>query len=321
LIYLAEKDILALNPGWPKYISTIRKATIALQDGNFVQPVKPYLRYKNPVNRIIAMPAYLGTGFELAGIKWIASFPDNLKKGMPRAHSVTILNEADTGQPVAIINTSLVSGIRTAAVSGLVVEEYLHHTSRGNINVGIIGAGPIGQLHLAMLLEQYADRIANLLVYDSSSEAKMNLPPQFLSKVRWCASWEDTYTDADIFITCTTAPKRYINLPPKKGSLQLNVSLRDYQVQVFDHVALTIVDSWEEVCRENTDIESANKQGKLNKEDVCSLTDFITGNRIKACKADDVIMFNPMGMAAFDIAIGSLFYTLASSSRCGTFLD
>ncbi len=48
--------------------------------------------------------------------------------------------------------------------------------------------------------------------------------------------WEARYDDADVFVTCTVSPAAYIDRRPKPGSLQLNVSLRDYKPEVFDWV-------------------------------------------------------------------------------------
>lgn len=122
MIYFDENDFDSNHIDWIQTISYIRTAVECIEAQDFVQPLKPYLRYRNLTNRIIAMPAFAGGGINMAGIKWIASFPDNLKKGIPRAHSVVVLNEADTGVPVAIFNTALISIIRTASVSGLILQ-------------------------------------------------------------------------------------------------------------------------------------------------------------------------------------------------------
>src|SRR5580658_4185064 len=110
---LDESGIRAIGTDWNKTVDIIQEAVRCLEVNDFSQPVKPYLRYRNRKNRIIAMPAFVGGRINKAGIKWIASFPDNIHKGFPRAHSVVILNDADTGEPVCIICTPLLSIIRT----------------------------------------------------------------------------------------------------------------------------------------------------------------------------------------------------------------
>ena len=109
MLYLNEKDLTKIGQNWNATIDNIELAVQCLDKKDYVQPVKPYLRYRDLTNRIIALIAFVGGKINLAGIKWIASFPDNINHGLPRAHSVVILNDADTGAPVGIINTALLS--------------------------------------------------------------------------------------------------------------------------------------------------------------------------------------------------------------------
>ncbi len=154
-----------------------------MRDNDVAQPIKPYLRYRDLANRIIAMPAFVGGDIAIAGIKWIASFPANIQKGIPRAHSVTILNAADTGAPLCVVNTSLISGIRTAAVTGVVLREYLENINHvAPLKVGITGFGPIGQLHLDMLSHIAADRVEEVRIYDIRS-VDISKVPSVLSPV------------------------------------------------------------------------------------------------------------------------------------------
>src|SRR5262245_18275678 len=67
-------------------IRIVRKAYLAHADGKSVKPDSYFLRFRDkPDCRIIALPAYLGKDFDVAGIKWIASYPANIQRGFPRA--------------------------------------------------------------------------------------------------------------------------------------------------------------------------------------------------------------------------------------------
>jgi ornithine cyclodeaminase len=279
--------------------------------GDFAQPLKPYLRYRDPKNRIIAMPAFVGGNVNMAGIKWIASFPDNIKSGLPRAHSVVILNNADTGEPVAIICTPLLSVIRTASVSGLMIRRYGERHSLNNIVVGITGFGPIGRYHVKMLRALLGDRIARFLVYDVHPPNK-SVAAEVDPAIELVRRWEDAYLDADIFVTCTVSPTRYIDERPKRGSLHLNVSLRDYTPEVYEWFRESIiVDDWDEVCRENTDIEIMSVEKGLLKSHTRSIVDVVHHNCLEGYAEGLPIMFNPMGMSVFDIAMGAFYYGLS----------
>ena len=254
----------------------------------------------------------------MAGIKWIASFPDNIQKGIPRAHSVVILNNADTGEPVGIINTALLSIIRTASVSGLMIRYFEKVRELKKIKLGIVGFGPIGQYHLKMCTNLLNDNIDQIFLYDINDIDRKLIDENVRDKVSIVNSWEEAYQDADIFITCTVSKASYIDKKPKAGSLHLNVSLRDYKTDVFDWFKDSIiVDDWEEVCREKTDIEMLHLEKGLMEKDTISIKDIVMHNIIDSVIVAKPLMFNPMGMAIFDLGIGKYYFEDAISKDIG----
>ena len=318
MLYLNADSIKEVGVDWDQVITVIKDSVEQLHKNDYSQPVKPYLRYGDAKNRIIAMPAYIGGNKPWAGIKWIASFPDNIHKGKLRANSVTILNEHDSGIPRCMINTAAVSAIRTAAVSGLMVKEFMKgRENGGQLNIGINGFGPIGQMHLRMITSILGSAIGKVLIFDINPIDKAIIDKEIQDKVTIASSWEECYMDADIFITCTVSAAPYISISPKKGSLQLNVSLRDYTVEMKDFMDVIIVDNWEEVCRQNTDIENMHKEKGLLESDTLSIADVISGGSLNKRETSDVVMFNPMGMAIFDIAVGGHYYEEALNRNIG----
>lgn len=322
MYYLNTQHVEAIDRNWFELADVIDLAVHSLDQGDFAQPIKPYLRYRNPINRIIAMPAFVGGKINYSGIKWIASFPNNLENGIKRAHSVSILNEADTGIPVCAINTTLISGIRTAAVTGLMIRKYLEaRPDQKTLVVGMTGFGPIGQLHLEMVGALLGDRLHSFKIFDIRPVDRTLIPSGLAPKVVVSASFEAVFDEVDIFITATVSSKPYIGTKPKPGSLHLNVSLRDYETSFMHHVNYLAVDDWEEVCREKTDIEMMHLKEGLQKEQTINLVDIFCKGAMDKLNAGDVVMFNPMGMAVFDIAIAAFYYNKAKSGAIGILLE
>lgn len=323
MIYLNEENLKSIGINWKDTVDVIEKTVKCLDENDFSQPIKPYLRYRDLKNRIIAMPAFVGGNINVAGIKWIASFPDNINHGIPRAHSVVILNNADTGKPMAVINTALLSIIRTVSVSGLMMKYFDKARKLDKFNLGIIGWGPIGRYHLKLFTEIYGDRIEKIFIYDARpiiNKDEIDFPNK--EKIVITNNWEDAYRDSDVFITCTVSKERYINQKPKKGSLQLNISLRDYKIDIFEYVKdAIIVDDWDEVCRENTDIEFMHKERGLEKVGIKTIGDVVCREYVENVTKEQCIMFNPMGMGVFDIAIGSYYLDKSKDRKIGTDLD
>src|SRR5258708_15302233 len=97
-------------------IEIVRDAYLAHARGQTVNPDSYFLRFPGkPDCRIIALPAYLGNGCGVAGLKWIASYPANIQRGFPRASAVLVLNNYATGDPFALLESSLISAPPTAA--------------------------------------------------------------------------------------------------------------------------------------------------------------------------------------------------------------
>ena len=105
-----------VRAGRRECIGIVQAAYLAHADGQSVNPDSYFLRFPDkPDCRIIALPAYLGDSFDVAGLKWIASYPANVLRGFPRASAVLVLNNSETGYPFAILESSIISAARTAA--------------------------------------------------------------------------------------------------------------------------------------------------------------------------------------------------------------
>ncbi|KTD87746.1 2,3-diaminopropionate biosynthesis protein SbnB [Paenibacillus etheri] len=321
MLYLNDRDIQSVGVDWPTLVESIETAVNIIDSGDYVQPVKPYLRYKNPQNRIIAMPAYVGGEVNAAGIKWISSFPDNIQAGLPRAHSIIVLNDPSTGQPSAVLNSPLPSIVRTASLSGVMIRYFMQARSVERIHLGIIGWGPIGQYHTQMVTALYGDRIERIRIFDIKGVDLSGVSSLYSDRMEVAETWADVYQHSNIFITCTVSEHRYIDLPPEKGSLLLNVSLRDYKPKALASVKAIIVDDWDEVCRENTDIEQLHLEQGLTRTDTRMITDVVMRHSLAEFGEDEPIFFCPMGMAVFDIAIAVYYVNKARDSGIGTELE
>ncbi|WP_044562923.1 tyramine oxidase subunit B [Azospirillum sp. B4] len=99
--------------------------------------------------RFMAMPAYLGGEFRTAGMKWYGSNIENRDKGLPRSILMFILNDADTGAPLAVMSANLLSAYRTGAVPGVGARHLARKESRV---VGILGPGVMARTSLAAFM-------------------------------------------------------------------------------------------------------------------------------------------------------------------------
>ncbi|SDT23882.1 ornithine cyclodeaminase [Paenibacillaceae bacterium GAS479] len=320
MIYLHDEHIRELGVDWIKLIDLTEDAIRTRDQGESASPLKSYLRFPGTPNRIIATPAYLGGGTELAGIKWIAGFPDNIGLGLPRAHNMIVLNDSSTGQPLAVLRCNLLNGLRAAAVSGLMLRAYAASRSDEEIRLGIIGWGPIGRLHLDMAAALLGNRLSRVMLYDLQGVDIATVPEPLRDKTEILSNWRELYRQSNVIATSTVAKSRYIDEKPPGGSLLLNVSLRDYEPESMADVKAVFVDDWREVCRENTDVEQLHLQQGLTQSGTRTLADLVCRDALAEFPGE-TIFFNPMGLGIFDIAIAGYYYRKARQLKHGIRLE
>ncbi len=95
-----------------------------------------------PDRRFMAMPAYVGGRFNVAGEKWYGSNILNPEKGLPRSILMVMLNNAETGEPIALMSGNLISSVRTGCVPGVAVR---HLANKDAAVCSCIGAGPVSK--------------------------------------------------------------------------------------------------------------------------------------------------------------------------------
>ncbi|RED54946.1 2,3-diaminopropionate biosynthesis protein SbnB [Cohnella lupini] len=321
MIYLNDGHIRELGIDWSALVAEIESTLDLMGTPEVVQPLKPYLRFGNPRNRIIAMLSYVGGKTDVSGIKWIASFPGNTDLGIPRAHSTIILNDPSTGIPIAVINSAMLSELRTAAVSAVMLGRYLALERKHKYRIGLIGWGPIGRRHMDMVHSLFGDKVESVKLFDLKGIDPVKLVGASKENTKIAGSWQDVYGDSDIFFTCTSSASRYIDRPPLPGSLLMNISLREYMPESVSSVKAIVVDNWHEVCRENTDIEQLRDYAGLAEKDTLSLRDIVYGEALSLLASTEPVFFNPMGMAAFDMTLAAYYWRLAVQSGIGISLE
>jgi ornithine cyclodeaminase/alanine dehydrogenase-like protein (mu-crystallin family) len=147
LLYLNKSDIEALGLTMAEIIASLEVAFRAKGEGRTEMPPKPGIHPGGGDNFIHAMPAYI-PDLKSAGIKWVGGFPENHKKGLPYITGLLILNDAETGLPLAIMDCVWITAKRTGAATALSAR-YLARPE--SAVVGVLGCGVQGQSNVEAL--------------------------------------------------------------------------------------------------------------------------------------------------------------------------
>ncbi len=325
MLYLSQADLINLGADHSSpYIEAIKAGLVQHANGNFVQPLKPYLRWQGAdhiADRIIAMPCYLGGDQPVAGIKWVGSRHHNPSKfNKPRASALLVLNDTDTNYPIAVMEGSLISGMRTAAIT-VVAAQYLARKEFSSVSC--IGCGPIAYMQLVSMLQQFQS-IKCIHLFDFNREAATSLAEEIMSQfdVEFVISdtAEGCVKEGDVVITCTTADKPYLEYSwLKKGCFLSNVSIMDVKKDVFLKVDKVVVDDWDQCNREKKVINQLVLDGKFSRDQLHAELGEIVSGKVKGRENDEeVILLNPMGMAIDDLICAQYFYHKAISLKLGT---
>ncbi len=306
-------------------IETVAAAYKAHAAGTSSLPRSLFLRFPDDErNRIIALPAYLGDGFDVAGMKWVSSFPGNLAKGLDRASAVTILNSSETGLPEVIMEGSLISAKRTAASAALAARSL--HDGRPIGQVGLVGCGPINFEVVRFLSVVFPD-IGGLTLFDLDERRAGRFGARCAEmypgrRVSVAPDAGAALAGADLISIATTAVRPHIfDLSMcAPGCTILHVSLRDISPEALLSED-NIVDDVEHVCCAQTSAHLA-EQLVGNRDFIrCILADILNGEARPKPDAEMVTIFSPFGLGVLDIALGKLVSGLAAERNSGTVIE
>ena len=332
---MATRDILTLNGDdvrvllegrEQEVLTAISAAYKAHGRGDSSLPHSLFLRFpKDERSRIIALPAYLGDGFGIAGMKWISSFPANLEKGLDRASAVIILNSAQTGHPQVILEGSLVSAKRTAASAALAA---LHLTAGDEppLGVGIIGCGPIN-FEVTRFLRAVWPSLRTFYAFD------MHAGRAEAFKQKWRRLRDDVEVEVISELSAVLRAAKVISIATSAstphilsisecapGATILHVSLRDLSPEVI-LASDNVVDDVDHVSRAQTSIHLAEQLTGDREFIRCTLAEILEGTAAPKKDPQAVTVFSPFGLGVLDLALSQLVVAHASEQKRGTLLQ
>lgn len=275
--------------------------------GDSVNPPSYFLRFPDrPTSRIIALPASLGGPLRVDGLKWISSFPENTRSGLPRASAVLILNDPDTGYPYACLESSVISATRTASSAALAADRLSGGRPRPT-RVGFIGTGLIAR-YIHTHLTGTGWEFEETGVHDLSAKSAAGFCGYLersgsKGRVKVHDDPETLIRTSDLLVFATIAAKPHVHDPSwfTHHPLVLHVSLRDLAPEILLESA-NFVDDIEHCLKADTSPHLA--------EQLTGKRDFIDGTLDDVLTArvpvptDRTVVFSPFGLGVLDLAVG-----------------
>jgi ornithine cyclodeaminase len=293
--------------------------------------------------RYMAMPAYLGGSYHMAGVKWYGSNIENRRRGLPRSILTLMLNEPVTGSPVALMSANLISSYRTAAVPAVGVRHLA--TPEAHV-VGIVGPGVMNKTTLRSFimerpgidtvrvkgrgkasLDSYVTyvrenfpQVTNIEVVDTIEEAVRG------SDLVSVATNENGGIDTYPYlrrewvkpgaVICMPSDANGDEEPFIDGSWKMvtdnYLMYEDWRDQIgrFD-ICGTLGNKWVDMVDE----------GRLDRAAVTNLGDIVRGVAPGRQSADDIFFFSIGGIPVEDVSWGTTVYRQALVKGLGTRLE
>ncbi|UCG54612.1 MAG: ornithine cyclodeaminase family protein [Dehalococcoidia bacterium] len=297
----------------PDVIKAVENAFIALGEDIVSMPSKSYLVVKDGDFR--AMPAAIGG---VAGMKWVNVHLKNRDKNLPSIMAIIILNDPETGYPLAIMDATEITAYRTAAVSA-VASKYL--ARKQSSSLGIIGAGHQAYPHIMAHLALFD--LTVIRVHDRSKIAVNKLINSFPDyALTECSIEEAAASD----IVCTLTPSRLpiIQYPWIKTGTHINAvgadakGKQELEPSILSS-AMVIVDDVDQASTAGEiNVPVSNGTFKLN-QIYATLSEIIIGKKRGRIDEKTITIFDSTGIAVEDIAVAKLLYEKAVIQPTGSY--
>jgi len=279
--------------------------------GEAVMPPKSYLTFEKGDLR--SMPAYLhGQGFYAAGIKSVNVHPRNADHGLPTVMAVIILTDPDTGFPLAILDGTYLTGMRTGA-AGALAAKYLSREDA--TEAGFVGCGVQARTQLACLMEVRRLKRIRIWMYPGDEACAFRFrdwaAKTYGLEAICCKEIDEATGKVDILVT--TTPSRLPLVKSVSRGTHINAIGADAAgKQEIDpsilQKAKLVVDDWTQASHSG-EINVPLREKILFPEDIyAELGRIVAGKLPGRSSVEEITVFDATGLAIQDIACASLVY-------------
>jgi len=327
LLVLSAADVHDLL-GYRECAQVMREALTQLAGGGIQQPLRTVVRPHGAAGFMALMPSYAAdTGY---GLKAICITPGNPERGLDSHQGGVMLFAAGSGEPLALVNASALTEIRTAAVSAVATDLLAR---REATQLAIIGTGVQGQAHARALAATRAaagSPLAGIRLAgrDSGRQEKVaaELAAELGLPVRPCASPQEAVQGAGIVVTATSSRQPVLSREWLAPGAHINAVGAcvpgDREIDTATMADATLVaDSRESLVNEAGDYLLAVKDGAHLSSTPAELGEVLTGKAPGRRQDKEITLFKSLGLAAEDLMAAAYVYEQAKQNGAGTSVD
>jgi alanine dehydrogenase len=300
----------------------VAQGCVEYSQGSALIPPRAHVAIPGRAADSLFMPGYLKASGAL-GIKIVSSFSRNPERGLPVGVGLLILLDHETGVPLALMDASYLTDLRTGVLSGLAARFLARPDSTV---VAIIGSGAQARTQLLALAHVLPLRRA--LVYSRRPENVQTFLREMTGQVPGvdvsaAASAEEAVRKAHVVVAATTSEQPVVRGEwVQPGTLVCGVGAhtpeaREVDGEVIARATRFAVDSRAGALKSAGDLGIPVREGSLRAEDVAELGELLTGVRPGRQSAAEIAVFKSVGFAAADLAAAAAIYREARERKLG----
>lgn len=319
---LSKQDVQQAVP-MREAIEIVKGAFAQLSAGKAVVPLRTQLPVERHEGVTLFMPAYLSESDDL-GVKVVSVFPRNLKMGLPTIFALVVVVEASTGRPVAAMDGTYLTALRTGAASGAATDLLARQDARV---AAIFGAGAQGRTQLLAVCE--VRDIERAWVYDVNPQAAERYAQEMAGKgrvpadLRVASSPAEAAREADVLCTATTSKTPVFADEDLKPGVHVNAvgSFTPQMQEVPGETvrrAKLVVGSREGCLSETGDLIIPIRKGLIAADDIyAELGEIAAGIKPGREYAEEITLFKSVGNAVQDVSVARAVLTRAEMLGLG----
>ena len=325
LLILNATEVKQLLP-MAACIDLMAEALAALAREQVHQPLRMVVRPPDAAGLMGLMPAYLSGSRPAFGLKAICVFPGNPARGKDAHQGGVMLFDVETGEPLALMNASAITEIRTAAVSAVATRLLARQDAE---ELAIVGAGVQARAHLEAITSVRAIkrvRVASRTLDHAQAFAR-EMRSRYPFPVEAVATTEAAVRGADVIVTATTATQPILQRGWISPGAHLNAvgavppAAREIDSATVAAASL-FVDQRQAAMNEAGDFLIPLHEGVIGPDHIrAEIGELLIGSHPGRTSSQEITLFKSLGLAVEDVAAAGYLYRQAQMSTVGTWLE
>lgn len=328
ILFLKQEDVIKAGVlDMPKTIADVEQVFRMYASGEIQQPVKTLMEFPDPETGdrgrlVVSMPVYLGGDIHRAGIKWAAESLANARSGeLPYGIDVVILHDLDHAHPVAIMDGTLITAMRTSAASG-VAAKYLANLD--STIAGMVGAGVIGRTAVETYLCVFP-KLQEIRMYDLDRKKVEALAAEYRDRVqiRVADSAREAVEGAEVISTQTTTRKHFLKREwLAQSNFYAQMGSNEAEEEEILKADVLVVDDWAPIKHYTSGYYARMvADGRLDEDRILELGQIVIGKVPGRTDPRQHILFKSMGMGSEDLIVAQRIYETAKAMGIGQKLN